>query len=62
MNLRTCDCCGKHGFKELNRVEVGAKHTEWFVCPDCYTFEVPNIPKTTEVPLLSLLMPLSKRS
>jgi len=41
MNLRTCDCCGARR-KELNRVEVGAKSVEWFVCEDCYTQYVPR--------------------
>jgi len=60
MNLRTCDCCAKRS-KELNRVEVGAQHTEWYVCADCYTNVVPRIPRTTEVPLLSTLFPFGGR-
>lgn len=59
MNLRYCDCCGKQ-FKELNRVEVGAYHQEWFVCAGCYTDKVPHIPKNTEVPSLSLLFDFKK--
>ncbi len=60
MNLRTCDCCGKR-FKELSRVEVGKHNQEWFVCADCYTYEVPRISKETEVPLLSLRFPFGPR-
>ena len=60
MNLRTCDCCREHGFKELNHVEVGKHHVEWFVCADCYNNVIPRMPKDTEVPGLSLLLPFGR--
>jgi ribosome-binding protein aMBF1 (putative translation factor) len=56
MNLRNCDCCGKRS-KELSRTEVGSANSEWFVCADCYNYEVPRIPRDTDVPLLSRMFP-----
>jgi hypothetical protein len=54
MALRFCDCCGKR--TQTSRVNVGAKDQQWFVCADCYKDVIPRIPKTSEVPLLSVLL------